>query len=141
MRRAQTCFQRIHGAELKKLATTEPGPTSRSASATKSAGSASCAAGSAEEALTMMITNSRIDVVVADLEMPGRNGFDLVAAMRKAEWRVAALPVVGLTGTIGPEAIERARSLGIVDLVAKFDRSGLISALSEVEVAPLANAA
>lgn len=107
----------------------------------KAAGYIVLTAGSAEEALTMMITNSRIDLVVSDLEMPGRSGFDLVAAMRKAEGRVAALPVVGLTGTIGPEAIERARGLGIADLVAKFDRSGLIQALSEIEAAPLANAA
>ena len=107
----------------------------------KAAGYTVITAGSAEEALTTMITNGRVDLVVCDLEMPGRNGFDLVAAMRKAEGRVAALPVIGLTGTIGPEAIERARTLGIVDLVAKFDRSGLISALSEIEVAPLAQAA
>ncbi len=107
----------------------------------KAAGYIVLTAGSAEEALTMMITNSRIDLVVSDLEMPGRSGFDLAAAMRKAEGRVAALPVVGLTGTIGPEAIERARGLGIADLVAKFDRSGLIQALSEIEAAPLANAA
>lgn len=107
----------------------------------KAAGYTVITAGSAEEALTTMITNGRVDLVVCDLEMPGRNGFDLVAAMRKAEGRVAALPVIGLTGTIGPEAIDRARSLGIVDLVAKFDRSGLIQALSEIEVAPLAQAA
>ncbi|WP_375408313.1 chemotaxis protein CheW, partial [uncultured Methylobacterium sp.] len=107
----------------------------------KAAGYTVITAGSAEEALTTMITNGRVDLVVCDLEMPGRNGFDLVAAMRKAEGRVAALPVIGLTGTIGPEAIERARSLGIVDLVAKFDRSGLIQALSEIDVAPIAQAA
>ncbi|KQT14779.1 ATPase [Methylobacterium sp. Leaf399] len=107
----------------------------------KAAGYHVITAGSAEEGLSTMITNGRIDVVVCDLDMPGRNGFDLVAAMRKAEGRVAALPVIGLTGSIGPEAIERARGLAILDLVAKFDRSGLISALSEIQVVPLANAA
>ncbi|KQP51803.1 hybrid sensor histidine kinase/response regulator [Methylobacterium sp. Leaf108] len=107
----------------------------------KAAGYHVITAGSAEEGLSTMITNGRIDVVVCDLDMPGRNGFDLVAAMRKAEGRVAALPVIGLTGSIGPEAIERARGLAIIDLVAKFDRSGLISALSEIQVVPLANAA
>jgi two-component system chemotaxis sensor kinase CheA len=64
-----------------------------------------------------------------------------VGAMRKVEGRVAGLPVIGLSGTIGAEAIERARTLGIADLVAKFDRSGLISALAELDVASLAVAA
>ncbi|HEX8416459.1 MAG TPA: hybrid sensor histidine kinase/response regulator [Methylobacterium sp.] len=107
----------------------------------KAAGYNVVTAASAEEALTTMMTSNRIDVVVCDLEMPGRNGFDLVAAMRKAEGRVAALPVIGLSGTIGADAIERARTLSIADLVAKFDRSGLIQALSEIDVVNLARAA
>ena len=44
----QTCFQRIHVAELKKLATTDPGVTSSSAATSSSAGRASSAAGSAD---------------------------------------------------------------------------------------------
>ena len=98
-------------------------------------------AGSAEAALTTLVNNSRIDVVVCDLEMPGRNGFDLVAAMRKGDERVSQLPVIGLSGTVGVDAIERARSLSILDLVAKFDRSGLISALSEIDIVSLPKAA
>jgi two-component system chemotaxis sensor kinase CheA len=107
----------------------------------KAAGYNVVTAASAEEALTTLMTSGRVDVVVCDLEMPGRNGFDLVQAMRKAEGRVAALPVIGLSGNIGADAIERARSLSIADLVAKFDRSGLIAALSELDVVNLARAA
>jgi two-component system chemotaxis sensor kinase CheA len=33
---------------------------------------------------------------------------------------------------VTPEAVERARKLGIAEFVAKFDRSGLIAALSEM---------
>ncbi|POR44034.1 hybrid sensor histidine kinase/response regulator [Methylobacterium sp. V23] len=107
----------------------------------KAAGYSVITAASADEAVATLLSNGRIDVVVCDLEMPGRNGFDLVGAMRKVEGRVAGLPVIGLSGTIGAEAIERARTLGIADLVAKFDRSGLISALAELDVASLAVAA
>ncbi len=91
--------------------------------------------------MATLLSNGRVDVVVCDLEMPGRNGFDLVGAMRKVEGRVAGLPVIGLTGSIGPDAIHRARTLGIADLVAKFDRSGLIAALTELDSATLAVAA
>ncbi|KQP33607.1 ATPase [Methylobacterium sp. Leaf104] len=107
----------------------------------KAAGYSVITAASADEAVAALLSNGRIDVVVCDLEMPGRNGFDLVGAMRKVEGRVAGLPVIGLSGTIGAEAIERARTLGIADLVAKFDRSGLISALAELDVSSLAAAA
>ncbi|NEU14015.1 hybrid sensor histidine kinase/response regulator [Methylobacterium sp. BTF04] len=107
----------------------------------KAAGYNVVTAGSADEAVATLLTNGRIDVVVCDLEMPGRNGFDLVGAMRKVEGRVSDLPVIGISSTIGADAVERARALSIADLVAKFDRSGLISALAELDVASLANAA
>ncbi|WP_019903123.1 hybrid sensor histidine kinase/response regulator [Methylobacterium sp. 77] len=107
----------------------------------KAAGYNVITAGSAEAALTTLVNNGRIDVVVCDLEMPGRNGFDLVAAMRKGDERLSRLPVIGLSGTVGIDAIERARSLSIVDLVAKFDRSGLISALGEIDIVSLSKAA
>ncbi|MCK2052545.1 hybrid sensor histidine kinase/response regulator [Methylobacterium sp. 37f] len=104
----------------------------------KAAGYSVITAASADEAVATLLSNGRVDVVVCDLEMPGRSGFDLVGAMRKVEGRVASLPVIGLSGTIGAEAIERARTLGIADLVAKFDRSGLISALAELDAPSLA---
>ncbi|KQP91837.1 hybrid sensor histidine kinase/response regulator [Methylobacterium sp. Leaf117] len=104
----------------------------------KAAGYSVIIAASADEAVATLLSNGRVDVVVCDLEMPGRSGFDLVGAMRKVEGRVASLPVIGLSGTIGAEAIERARTLGIADLVAKFDRSGLISALAELDAPSLA---
>ncbi|MCJ2069208.1 hybrid sensor histidine kinase/response regulator [Methylobacterium sp. J-030] len=98
-------------------------------------------AASAEAALSTLQSDQRIEVVVTDLEMPGRSGFDLVAAMRRAEPRVAGLPVIGLTGAIGADAVERARALAITDLVAKFDRAGLISALAELGAETVSKAA
>ncbi|GEP02364.1 hybrid sensor histidine kinase/response regulator [Methylobacterium oxalidis] len=107
----------------------------------KAAGYAVVSAESAEQALAALQANTRIDIVVTDLEMPGRSGFDLVAAMRGADPRLAGLPVIALTGSVAADAVERARSLAISDLVAKFDRSGLISALAEVDAVTLAHAA
>ena len=107
----------------------------------KAAGYAVVSAESAEQALVALQANARIDIVVTDLEMPGRSGFDLVAAMRGADPRLAGLPVIALTGSVAADAVERARSLAISDLVAKFDRSGLIAALAEVDAVTLAHAA
>ncbi|MCJ2040501.1 hybrid sensor histidine kinase/response regulator [Methylobacterium sp. J-059] len=102
----------------------------------KAAGYRVVTAPGAEEALAILQADARISVVVTDLEMPGRSGFDLVGAMRAGDPRVAGLPVIGLTGTIGADAVERARTLAISDLVAKFDRSGLVAALAELDAAP-----
>ncbi|SEG63289.1 two-component system, chemotaxis family, sensor kinase CheA [Methylobacterium sp. 190mf] len=107
----------------------------------KAAGYQVVTASSAETALSTLQSDPQIEVVVTDLEMPGRSGFDLVAAMRRAEPRVAGLPVIGLTGAIGADAVEKARALAISDLVAKFDRSGLISALAEIGAATVSKAA
>ena len=107
----------------------------------KAAGYQVLTAASADAALTLLQSDPRIEVVVTDLEMPRRSGFDLVAAMRGSEPRLAGLPVIGLTGTVGAEAVERARSLAISDLVAKFDRSGLIAALAEISATTVSQAA
>jgi two-component system chemotaxis sensor kinase CheA len=107
----------------------------------KAAGYQVVTAASTDAALSILQSDPRIEVVVTDLEMPGRSGFDLVAAMRSGEPRVAHLPVIGLTGTVGADAVERARALAITDLVAKFDRSGLIAALAEINPTPVSQAA
>ena len=98
----------------------------------KAAGYGVTTAASADEALAALKGNPGIDLVVSDLDMPGRSGFDLVAAMRKSGGRLAEMPVIALTGTVAADAIEQARRLAISDLVAKFDRSGLLAALAEI---------
>ncbi|WP_407526174.1 hybrid sensor histidine kinase/response regulator [Methylobacterium oryzisoli] len=103
----------------------------------KAAGYRVTAAASAEEALGLLLGETAIDVVVSDLDMPGRSGFDLVEAMRRASPRIAQVPVIALAASTAPEAIERARALGIADFVAKFDRSGLVAALNEITASAL----
>ncbi|WP_430910831.1 chemotaxis protein CheW [Methylobacterium sp. sgz302541] len=107
----------------------------------KAAGFTVLAAASAEQGLAMLKADARIDVVVADVEMPGRGGLDLVADMRAGDPRLAGMPVVALSSAIGNDLIARARGLAVADLVAKFDRSGLIAALSEIGGADMAQAA
>lgn len=84
----------------------------------------------AKEALTILRRNEAVDVVVTDIEMPETSGFELAAAIR-ADEAMSAMPIVALSSYAMPGAIEQARRLGITDFVAKFDRSGLLSALAE----------
>jgi two-component system chemotaxis sensor kinase CheA len=89
-------------------------------------------AASAEEALQLLGQGTRIDALVTDVEMPDKDGFHLVEALR-ADPRFAELPVVALSSGVNPDAIQRARRLRIAEFVAKFDRSGLLSALAETQ--------
>src|SRR5215470_6170958 len=96
----------------------------------KAAGYAVTSAASAKDALALFEDGERFDIVVTDLDMPGMDGFDLTAAVRKNP-RTASIPVIGLSSLASPEAIERGRKVGLHDYVAKFDRQGLIAALKE----------
>jgi two-component system, chemotaxis family, sensor kinase CheA len=83
-----------------------------------------------EEAVQILRKDRLVDLVVTDIEMPGMSGFDLAEAI-KADSRLASLPVIALSSYINPATIERAHKVGIVDFVAKFDRSGLLASLAE----------
>ncbi len=100
----------------------------------KAAGYRVVAAGSADEAMGVLGSGLRVDILVTDVEMPGRDGFQLVEAIR-AGGRHAGLPVIALAAGVTPEIVERARKLQIGDFVAKFDRSGLVAALAETQTA------
>ena len=58
------------------------------------------------------------------------DGFELAAALRENPG-TATIPVIALSAMVSADAIERGRSVGFHDFVAKFDRPGLIAALKE----------
>jgi two-component system chemotaxis sensor kinase CheA len=90
------------------------------------------AAGSAAEALQVLASGAAVDVVISELELPDRSGFDLVASLR-ASTRHARLPVIGLTVRHDPKQIAQAHRVQVTELVEKFDRRGLLAALGELE--------
>jgi len=85
---------------------------------------------SAQDALTMLKNGRKFDVLVTDLDMPGMDGFALAEAVRE-EARFANLPIIALSSYSSPESIERGRTVGFHDYVAKFDRQSLVAALKE----------
>jgi two-component system chemotaxis sensor kinase CheA len=94
---------------------------------------------SANEALAMIKAGRRFDVLVTDIDMPGMDGFALAEAVR-GEPSAAAMPIIALSSSGSPEAIERGRQVGFHDYVAKFDRQSLVAALKE-QTADLGKAA
>jgi DNA-binding response OmpR family regulator len=73
------------------------------------------AADSVDAALAALAAG-RIDLVLLDLVMPGRDGYALLEELAK---RRKPPPVLVLTATRAPEAVERARSLGAADCMRK----------------------
>jgi two-component system chemotaxis sensor kinase CheA len=96
----------------------------------KAAGFAVTPVASVDEALATLACGRRVDVVVTDIDMPGRDGFELASSMRDNP-KTAHVPIIGLSSLVSAESIERGRRVGLHDYVAKFDRQGLVAALKE----------
>ncbi len=96
----------------------------------KAAGYQVIAVESGSDALAALKSGTKIDLVVTDVEMPEMDGFALAQAMRGAPG-TAAIPIIALAAMVSDEAIERGRTVGFHDFVAKFDRTGLIAAIKE----------
>ena len=96
----------------------------------KAAGYQVIAAGSGAEALAALGSGSAIDLVITDIEMPGMDGFALAQAMRALP-AATGVPIIALAAMVSDDTIERGRTAGFHDFVAKFDRPGLIAAIKE----------
>lgn len=82
------------------------------------------------KALSHLDAGEIFDIVVSDIDMPGIDGYHFVEQLR-ANPQTQDLPVLALSGLNSPEAIERGRTVGFSDYIAKFDREGLLAALEE----------
>jgi two-component system chemotaxis sensor kinase CheA len=96
----------------------------------KAAGYEVTAVAGAQEALALLKSGRRYDVMVTDVDMPDMDGFALAQAVR-GEQRFGDMPIIALSSHSSPESIERGRQAGVHDYVAKFDRQSLIAALKE----------
>lgn len=95
--------------------------------------------------------SDRPDLILADVFMPGKNGYELCAAV-KADPSLAGVPVLLLTGTFEPFDEAKAQACGADGWIAKpFESQTLISRVKELldkawaapaePVAPVAEAA
>jgi two-component system chemotaxis sensor kinase CheA len=85
---------------------------------------------SATDALNLCEAGEDFDVIVSDIEMPGMNGFDFAAAVRRGT-RWQELPLIALSSHASPRDLDRGRQAGFTDYVAKFDRDALLFTLHQ----------
>lgn len=85
-------------------------------------------AGSVDEAL-QRTAETDFDVIVSDITMPGKDGFELLRALRESE-KTKEVPVIILTGLNQKEIRVRALDDGATDLLNKpVDREDLLARL------------
>lgn len=74
-------------------------------------------AGNGEEALKILLSQP-VDVVVADWQMPGVNGLELLKKMREDE-RFAQVPFIMITGVPDKQVVVEAMKLKVTDFMVK----------------------
>ena len=88
-------------------------------------------ADNSEAALELREAGRAFDIIVSDIEMPGMNGFAFAEEVRKdARW--SQTPMVALSSHTAPADLERGRSVGFTDYVAKLDRETLLQTMSHM---------
>jgi putative two-component system response regulator len=88
-------------------------------------------AGSVDEALAHL-SHRTVDVIVTDITMPVRDGFDLIGAVASSD-KLKHIPVIVLTGLADDNLKRRALDAGAFDLIGKpIRREDLIARLRSV---------
>jgi two-component system, chemotaxis family, sensor kinase CheA len=84
---------------------------------------------SPDRALMLCEAGEEFDIIVSDIEMPGMSGFEF-CEMVKRSGRWQNVPIVALSSHASPHNLEKGRSAGFDDYVAKYDRDGLVHTLN-----------
>ncbi len=82
-----------------------------------------------DRALMLCEQGEEFDIIVSDIEMPGMSGFEF-CEMVKRSGRWQNVPIVALSSYASPNNLEKGRSVGFDDYVAKYDRDGLVHTLN-----------
>jgi CheY-like chemotaxis protein len=126
-----------HSAELAqaRVLAVDDDPDSRElfGEALRMAGASVQMAASVEEALHKL-HSERFDVLVADIGMPGRDGYALIEAVRRdPQVSIRGICSIAVTSYAGDSYRDRARSSGYDDYVAKpVDPGGLAELVSDL---------
>jgi two-component system chemotaxis sensor kinase CheA len=89
-------------------------------------------AASADQALSLCKHTTRpFDVIISDIEMPDKTGYDFLRELREDQ-TFDAIPVVALSGRDTEEEIQKAKAAGFKAFVPKTDQQNLIRVLAQL---------
>jgi len=102
----------------------------------KEAGHEIVEAGHGEQALLILRAQSRISLVICDVNMPVMNGIALLEALKR-EGLLATCKVLMLTSEAQPDMLERARKLGARGWIVKpVSPKNLVTAVRKLLQSP-----
>jgi two-component system chemotaxis sensor kinase CheA len=82
-----------------------------------------------DKALALCEAGEEFDIIVSDIEMPGMSGFEFCEAVkRQGLWQ--NIPMIALSSHASARDLEKGRTVGFDDYVAKYDRDGLVHTLN-----------
>jgi DNA-binding response OmpR family regulator len=77
-----------------------------------------------------MLGADRFDLLLTDIRMPGRDGFEMIIQARKIR---PNMPILMMTGYMTPETIEQGRKCGADNYIAKpFTPDELMEAVRKI---------
>jgi len=83
------------------------------------------------EKMFMMLEKLNPDLILLDIFMPEMDGFEAARSLRSSS-SYAKIPVIFLTSTIDDSVEERARELGIPEILTKpFEKSTLLEKINK----------
>jgi two-component system, chemotaxis family, chemotaxis protein CheY len=104
--------------------------------ALSNAGYDSIEAGDGVDGLQRLEQNNEVALVICDVNMPKKNGIEMLLSMR-ADARHAAIPVVMLTTEGNPDLMEQARRAGAKGwLVKPFKNESLVATVKKLAGSP-----
>jgi len=77
------------------------------------------------------VREHRYDLVLMDIQMPGRDGFDVARAIRGGDGPGAAVPILAFTAVPPGDALDRARAAGMDGHIAKPFTPGQLLAATD----------
>ena len=82
-----------------------------------------------EQGWAMLCSDPSLQVVITDAQMPGIDGYELIARIRASEHAtIRAVPIIMITGADDQSARERALQVGATDFITKpFDKTQLLA--------------
>lgn len=87
-------------------------------------------ADNAQDALEVLQKhNSKFDMIVTDIEMPGMDGFEFATLCRQSP-QTGHIPIIAYTASVSEAVLKRSRSVGVNDCIVKTDRTGLLESVS-----------
>ena len=71
------------------------------------------------------------DIIISDLDMPDKDGYDFVEELKSSEL-LSSIPVVALSGNYSDKDIENTKKAGFIEFIPKTDQQALLRVLNQL---------